>query len=100
MARKDGGLGKRRQGSMLPISTVFKEDKLGLGAGKRKIARITHKCTNKEETIVKDRKETKAERKRRRHLEQEEANRQDKKIRMMLRTDVSAEDEALFTQML
>ena len=98
---QDGGLGKRRQGSMLPIQTVLKEGKLGLGAGKRKTARITHThVRNKEETIVQDRKETKAERKRRRQLEQEEVSRKDKRIRMMLRTDIPDADEALYTQLI
>lgn len=96
---KDGGLGKRRQGSLLPIQTVLKADTLGVGAGKRKIARITHKHTNKEEIIVQDRKVTKAERKRLRQLEQDEANRQDKIIRMMLRSDVPDADEALYARL-
>jgi hypothetical protein len=96
---QEGGLGKKRQGSLLPIKTVLKgEGKKGIGAGKQKTARITHRF-QKKETVQDDQKETKAQRNRRRHLERGEASRQDKRIRMMLRTDVSDEYEQLYTKL-
>ena len=95
---EDGGLGKRRQGTLLPIKTVHKKGKLGLGASNRKEPRITHKSMSKE-GVVQDRKMTKAERKKTKRLEHEKSGQEMRKIRMMLRTDISDEHEKLYEQL-
>lgn len=92
---RDGGLGKHRQGSLLPIKTVFQPGKkLGLGARNRKAARISHQPVNKERVVC-DRKMTKAERRKRQRLEHEKEVHDMRRIRMMLRTDISDEHEKL-----
>lgn len=94
----EGGLGRNRQGSLVPVTTVLKDNKKGLGAGKRKKARITHPTRKKTDDLG-GVKETKAQRKRRRKAEQDRESREAKRIRMMLRTDVADEYEQLYTNL-
>lgn len=93
----EGGLGRDRQGPMLPIKTVFKSDKKGLGVGKPKPARVTHSQAPAKDDTPKQ--ETKAERKRRQRSEREREECRNKKIRMMLRTDISDEYEQLYMKL-
>lgn len=95
---EDGGLGKHRQGTLLPIKTVLKKGKHGLGASNRKEERITHKSMNME-VVVHERKRTKAERKKSQRLEQAQSGQEMRRIRMMLRTDISDEHERLYEQL-
>lgn len=100
-SEQKGGLGRQRQGSMLPVKTVLKRDKKGLGSGKRKKARITHpaKSRSPENDGATQRKETKAERRRRRKQEAEQESRKAKRARMLLRTDISDEYEQLYMKL-
>lgn len=93
----EGGLGRRRQGSLEPVKTVLKDDKKGLGTGKRKKPRITHYPANLKH--IDNKKETKRERKRRIQAESNLENWKAKQARMMLRTDISEEYEALYMKL-
>lgn len=89
----DGGLGKKRQGSLTPVKTRIKHDKRGLGRGKKTEERVTHHPHQQASVEV---KETKAQRKRRRKAEREKEQDREKRVRMLLRTDVSDEYEQLY----
>ena len=89
----EGGLGKRRQGTLTPVKTQIKNDKRGLGKGRKKEERVTHHPHEKASVEV---QETKAQRKRRRKAEREREQRREKRVRMLLRTDVSDEYEQLY----
>ena len=97
----DGGLGRRRQGSMVPVKTVLKADKKGLGAGNRVAARITHPARAKSDSdsSEKGKKETKGQRRKRKQEEKDRETRKAKQARMLLRTDVSDEYEQLYLQL-
>lgn len=89
----EGGLGKRRQGNLTPVKTQIKNDKRGVGRGRKKEERVTHHPHEKISVKV---QETKAQRKRRRKAEREKEQRREKRVRMLLRTDVSDEYEKLY----
>ena len=99
-----GGLGKSRQGEMVPVKTTLKMDKRGLGsvAGKRG---ITHKHDDIEAAAGRrcgnttGGGETKAQRKKRKKREAQKAVRDDKRVRMMLRSDIPPEYEELYMQL-
>lgn len=96
----DGGLGRNRQGSLVPVKTMLKQDKKGLGAVRKKAARITHptqKVLPKKKP--QQQRETKARRKRRLRAEREKQQQGAKNIRLMLRTDVGDEYETLYRQL-
>lgn len=100
----EGGLGRNRQGSLLPVKTMLKDDKKGLGASPRKRARVTHrrkgkKGNNTPQETKKLPHETKAQRKWRLRTEREKQHNDAKKIRLMLRTDVGDEYEKLYRQL-
>ena len=90
---EDGGLGKRRQGTLVPIKTRLKNDKRGLGVGKKKEERVTHQPHQRASV---EEKETKAQRRRRKKAEREEEQHRQKRARMLLRTDVTDEYEKLY----
>jgi len=91
---QDGGLGKRRQGNLTPIKTRIKNDKRGLGRGKKQPERVTHHPHQRAQEV--EAKETKAQRKRRRKAEREQDQHCQKRARMLLRTDISDEYEQLY----
>lgn len=105
---REGGLGKNRQGNLLPVKTVLKQDKKGLGLSK-KTPKITHKAaaaapSNKKTKIRKNpndqhQKMTKAQRKRINRRLQSQQQMKDRRIRMMLRTDISDEYEELYSKL-
>jgi hypothetical protein len=90
----EGGLGKRRQGTLAPVKTCLKNDRHGIGAGKKKEARVTHRPHQPAEAAPA--KETKAQRKRQRKAEREKEQQRENRARMLLRTDVSDEYEKLY----
>lgn len=113
-----GGLGKSRQGTMLPVKTALKMDKRGLGSGTARRrgkrpgqgnaeARITHKhddieaAAGRKKGSEADRshRESKAERKKRQKQEAEKASRDDRRARLMLRSDIPPEYEDLYMQL-
>ena len=101
---KDGGLGRQRQGSMQPVKTILKADKKGLGAGRKKRARVTHPASktsgmNRYEKNDRNAGESKAQRKQRRAEHRARQVRMAKKTRMLLRTNVSEEYEALYMKL-
>ena len=117
-SEESGGLGRSRQGEMLPVKTTLKMDKRGLGSsstkrGKRSAqgsaeARITHKHHDIEAAAGRNHTpqaeagpsgETKAERKKRKKQEAEKASRNDRRVRMMLRSDIPPEYEDLYMQL-
>jgi hypothetical protein len=89
----EGGLGKRRQGNLTPVKTQIENDKRGLGRGRKMEERVTHHPHEKASVRV---RETKTQRKRRRKAETEKEQRSEKRVRMLLRTDVSDEYEQLY----
>ena len=113
-SEESGGLGRSRQGDMLPVKTTLKMDKRGLGLrlrGKRSAqgtaeARITHRHDDIEAAAGRDnnsgstlRGETKAERKKRKKQEADKASREDRRVRMMLRSDIPPEYEELYMRL-
>ena len=115
-SEESGGLGRSRQGEMLPVKTTLKMDKRGLGSSSRKRgkrsaqgsaeARITHKHHDIEAAAGGNHTpqagpsgETKAERKKRKKKEAEKASRNDRRVRMMLRSDIPPEYEDLYVQL-
>ena len=90
----EGGLGKRRQGTLAPVKTCLKNDRNGIGAGKKKKARVTHRPHQPTEAAPA--KETKAQRKRRRKVEREKEQHREKRTWMLLSTDMSDEYEKLY----
>jgi hypothetical protein len=96
---RDGGLGRNRQGSLLPVKTVrLKDNRKGVGAQQQKCkARITHYPAPSVSTPKAQ--ESKGQRKRRLRAERERDSRDAKKIRMILRTDVADEYEQLYTSL-
>jgi hypothetical protein len=90
----EGGLGKQRQGTLTPFKTCLKNDRYGIGAGKKKVARVTHRPHQPAQAVTP--KLSKAQRRRRRKAEREQEQRRDKRARMLLRTDVSDEYEKLY----
>ena len=115
-SEESGGLGRWRQGEMLPVKTTLKMNKRGLGSssakrGKRSSpgiieAKITHKHQDIEAAAGRNHNpeagpsgETKAERKKRKKQEAEEASRDDRRVRMMLRSDIPPEYEDLYMQL-
>ena len=86
--KKDGGLGKRRQGRMNPTSIV-KHDKVGLGS---------FPPTNKTTSTVQKHShmETKALKRRRQKEELEHKKKKEKQIRIMLRSDIPDNMEDLY----
>jgi hypothetical protein len=96
---RDGGLGRNRQGSLLPVTTVRLEDnRKGVGAQQQRKTkpRITHYPPAPKTTEC---PESKGQRKRRLRAEREQDSRDAKRIRMMLRTDVADEYEQLYTSL-
>lgn len=102
-----GGLGKSRQGQMVPVKTTLKMDQRGLGSGTGRRG-ITHKhddieaaagrkCGNNNGAGPSG--ETKAQRKKRKKKETQKAARDDKRVRMMLRSDIPPEYEELYMQL-
>jgi hypothetical protein len=90
----EGGLGKRRQGRLAPVMTCLKNDRYGIGAGKKKVAHVTHRPQQPAQAVTA--KVTKAQRRRLREAEREQEQRREKRARMLLRTDVSDEYEKLY----
>ena len=106
-SEESGGLGKSRQGEMLPVKTTLKMDKRGLGSGTGRRG-ITHKhddieaaagrkCGNN--NVAGPSGETKAQRKKRKKREAQKAASDDKRVRMMLRSDIPPEYEELYMQL-
>lgn len=89
---KDGGLGKHRQGQMVPVKTILKLDRKGLGSGRRKIAKVTHKFKNGadcgDNNNNNERKLTKSERKRLAKLERDKEQMKAKKARMIISSEL------------
>lgn len=115
-SEESGGLGRTRQGEMLPVKTKLKMDKRGLGSSatrRRKQsaqgtikARITHRHDDIEAAAGRDNSsgarnsgETKTERKKRKKKETEKALRDDRLVHMMLRSDIPPEYEHLYMQL-
>jgi len=113
-----GGLGKSRQGEMLPVKTTLKMDKRGLGSGTGRRgkpsargsaeAKITHKHDDIEAAAGRNRgkttgtgpsDETKAQRKKRKKREAQKAAHDDRRVRMMLQSDIPPEYEDLYMQL-
>ncbi len=95
---KDGGLGKTRQGKISPVKTVLKNDKRGLGSGKKRLEKVTHHCqgissgasTTGEKGIV-IKKEGKRDRKRKLKDELNDERIREKKVRMLINSDLPDE---------
>lgn len=89
---KDGGLGKHRQGQMVPVKTILKLDRKGLGSGRRKIAKVTHKFKNGadcgDNNNNNGRKLTKSERKRLAKLERDKEQMKAKRARMIISSEL------------
>ena len=88
----NGGLGKRRQGRINPITrSIVKKDKAGLGS---------FPSTNQTTTIVQKQKqscmETKARKRRRQKEELQHKKKKEKQIRIMLRSDIPDTMEHLY----
>lgn len=89
---ENGGLGKRRQGTMTPVKTMLKSDRKGLGSGNANEWKISHRSR----INVRDKALANGSRKRSaQELAAKEKSRT-KMARMLLRTDVSEEFESLF----
>lgn len=88
-----GGLGKRRQGTLTPVKTRIKNDKHGVGVNKTE-ARVTHKPHRPASEAPKA--TTKAQRRRQRKEAHVKEQQRAKRARMLLRTDVSDDYEQLY----
>jgi len=90
-----GGLGKTRSGKLEPIRTVKNSNQVGLGGNKKTPKlRVTHKpSSNSSYFEEEEEEESETLKERKKHLESE--RREERKIRMSLRTDLSDADEAL-----
>ena len=90
---KEGGLGRHRQGRLTPMKTILKFDRRGLGSGKKKEAKVTHRLgddnNGKKNNGGVNKKQqnlhlTKSERKRLAKLERNKEQMKAKKARMMI----------------
>lgn len=98
---QDGGLGKRRQGSLCPIATKRNLNQRGLGSEKRPlVGKITHLPPSSSKKQKGDQQQgpklSKAERKRIKRKKEERQKRSDIQVKQMLRTDLSEEYESLY----
>lgn len=101
--KEDGKLGKRRDGSLCPITKKWNEYRRGLGSSKL-MGKITHHdnsttLTRKEKKARYENgkiKPNRAQRKRKRREKEEKEKLKDKKVKLMLRTDVSDNYERLY----
>jgi hypothetical protein len=90
----EGGLGKQRQGTLAPVKTCLKNDRYGIGAGRKKVSRITHRPHQPAQAFTA--KVSKGRRRQLRIAEREQEQRRGKRARMLLRTDVNDEYEKLY----
>ena len=91
----EGGLGRSRQGTLSPVKTRFKKDTRGIGSGKAKMARVTHRHSMiHSDADARDMKknngtqETKAERRRRIKLEAQKEELRNKRARLLITSDL------------
>lgn len=94
---KDGGLGRRRQGRMNPVTSVLKKDKAGLGSPPPSMKKNT--TVHKQLKMNKKSMETKAMRRRRKKEEIEKQKKKEKQVRIMLRSDIPDNMEDLFLKL-
>jgi len=83
----EGGLGRKRQGSLAPIKTQLRKGKHGLGSGKNSVARVTHFQSPK--TIdTSAAHETRKNRRKRVKEEAEIERRREKRARIMINSNL------------
>jgi len=90
---RDGGLGRKRQGSLEPIKTQLKKGKQGLGAGKPFVARVTHLQTSK--ALV-----TKKHRRKRVKEEAEIERKREKRARIIINSNLPTEYDDILLRLL
>ena len=90
---RDGGLGRKRQGSLAPIKTQLKRGKQGLGAGKPFAARVTHLQTSK--ALV-----TKKHRRKRVKEEAEIERKRGKRARIIINSNLPTEYDEILLRLL
>jgi len=94
---KEGGLGKNRQGVMKPVEAKLKVDRRGLGStpvrSKKKSAAFPSSNQQKQQQ---SQPESKSKRRQRAKEKEDHEQRREKKIRMLLRSDISCEFEDLY----
>ena len=97
-----GGLGKRRQGRMTPIATIFKKDKKGIGQQHQQ-AKITHTFRNNTNNTANSNNSNLVQKKRRKNefkIVLNNEQRLEKRARLLVRSDIPAGYEDLYFKLL